>query len=281
MLKLAIIGYPVQHSLSPVMHMAALRAMGIEGTYEAIEVLPENLGTFMQFAKRNLDGFNVTVPHKQTVIPYLNSTGTAALRSKSVNTVSCRNDCLTGVSTDGVGLEFGLREAFEYSSLDGLTIAFLGCGGAVQSVAHHLAMIGVKKIVLLNRTVEKAELLKAGLLSFPYGVTVEAAGLDSPLAAALLSDCDIAVQGTSLGLKSEDPLPFDPAVLNPRTFVYDMIYWETPFLKRCRACGLQSADGRGMLLHQGVAALAYWLNQPPPIEVMRDALDNALRLRGE
>lgn len=280
MISLAVIGYPVKHSLSPVMQRAGLAALGIQGTYEAIEVLPENLGTFAEYALGSLNGFNVTLPHKGSIIPYLNIVDPVARRAQSVNTVSVKEGILIGLSTDGYGLESGLREAFSLRSLEGASIAFLGCGGAVQSVAHYLAaMSGLKRMVFLNRTVSKAAALKTHLSAYPYPVQVEVAGLNSPHLSELLSGCDILVQGTSLGLTPDDPLPLDPALLPSGIAVYDMIYWETSFLKACRNRSLKVADGRGMLLHQGAAALSHWTGCVSPLEVMREALNAAIAER--
>lgn len=274
-MKLAVIGSPIAHSLSPAMHNAALQAMGIEGTYEAIEVLPQNLGAFMAKA-RTFDGFNVTVPYKELILACLDVVDTAAARARSVNTVCCDKGCLTGLSTDGIGLERALIEAFGFVSMDKLAVAFIGCGGAVQSAAHHFALRGAKKIVILNRTVEKAEKLVAELHRYPNRCQAVAGGLDETV---LLADVDVVIQGSSLGLRADDPLPCDPARLPSNVPVYDMIYQPTPFQKACAARGLRVSDGRGMLLYQGVAALAHWTKREPPVEVMRAALEKALKTK--
>ncbi len=279
-MKLAIVGHPIKHSLSPIMQNAALEALGIEGSYEPIDVAPQDLGRFVELARKTFDGFNITVPHKEAIIPYLDVVDQTALRSRSVNTVVNQGGCLTGMSTDGYGLQQGLLRALDISSLEGKTIGFIGTGGATQAVAHYLAMADVAHIVLVNRTIQKAHLLAEQLMEAHYKTEITADGLDhSERIAKHLAQCDVIVQSTSLGLHATDPLPIALDLLPKSALIYDMIYWETPFLKACRDARFRTCDGRDMLLYQGANAFEHWTGREAPLAVMRDALNRAIATR--
>ena len=151
----AVIGCPVSHSLSPVMHNAALKALGLDAEYIAVLVPKEELEAFTLDA-RNLAGFNITVPHKNAVIPFLDEISRDAELSGSVNTVTVSDGKLSGVSTDGYGLEAALAESFRYVIRDS-SVTFIGCGGGVKALTFHFALHGIRKIHLLNRTLETAD----------------------------------------------------------------------------------------------------------------------------
>ena len=274
----AVIGFPVSHSLSPVMHNAALKALGLDAEYIAVLVPKEELEAFTLDARKNLAGFNITVPHKNAVIPFLDEISRDAELSGSVNTVTVSDGKLSGVSTDGYGLEAALAESFRYVIRDS-SVTFIGCGGVVKALTFHFALHGIRKIHLLNRTLETAEKLAATLKEeFPL-LSVETASIsDDEKVGTFLNDSRLAVQCTSLGLKPEDPSPIRPELLPRDIFFYDTIYKRTKLYAYAEEHGIPAASGLSMLLHQGAKSLSIWTGLEAPVEVMRKALLDAARI---
>lgn len=274
----AVIGCPVSHSLSPVMHNAALKALGLDAEYIAVLVPKEELEAFTLDARKNLAGFNITVPHKNAVIPFLDEISRDAELSGSVNTVTVSDGKLSGVSTDGYGLEAALAESFRYVIRDS-SVTFIGCGGVVKALTFHFALHGIRKIHLLNRTLETAEKLAATLKEeFPL-MSVETASIsDDEKVGTFLNDSRLAVQCTSLGLKPEDPSPIRPELLPRDIFFYDTIYKRTKLYAYAEEHGIPAASGLSMLLHQGAKSLSIWTGLEAPVEVMRKALLDAARI---
>lgn len=274
----AVIGCPVSHSLSPVMHNAALKALGLDAEYIAVLVPKEELEAFTLDARKNLAGFNITVPHKNAVIPFLDEISRDAELSGSVNTVTVSDGKLSGVSTDGYGLEAALAESFRYVIRDS-SVTFIGCGGVVKALTFHFALHGIRKIHLLNRTLDTAEKLAATLKEeFPL-LSVETASIsDDEKVGTFLNDSRLAVQCTSLGLKPEDPSPIRPELLPRDIFFYDTIYKRTKLYAYAEEHGIPAASGLSMLLHQGAKSLSIWTGLEAPVEVMRKALLDAARI---
>ena len=274
----AVIGCPVSHSLSPVMHNAALKALGLDAEYIAVLVPKEELEAFTLDARKNLAGFNITVPHKNAVIPFLDEISRDAELSGSVNTVTVSDGKLSGVSTDGYGLEAALAESFRYVIRDS-SVTFIGCGGVVKALTFHFALHGIRKIHLLNRTLKTAEKLAATLKEeFPL-LSVETASIsDDEKVGTFLNDSRLAVQCTSLGLKPEDPSPIRPELLPRDIFFYDTIYKRTKLYAYAEEHGIPAASGLSMLLHQGAKSLSIWTGLEAPVEVMRKALLDAARI---
>lgn len=274
----AVIGCPVSHSLSPVMHNAALKALGLDAEYIAVLVPKEELEAFTLDARKNLAGFNITVPHKNAVIPFLDEISRDAELSGSVNTVTVSDGKLSGVSTDGYGLEAALAESFRYVIRDS-SVTFIGCGGVVKALTFHFALHGIRKIHLLNRTLETTEKLAATLKEeFPL-LSVETASIsDDEKVGTFLNDSRLAVQCTSLGLKPEDPSPIRPELLPRDIFFYDTIYKRTKLYAYAEEHGIPAASGLSMLLHQGAKSLSIWTGLEAPVEVMRKALLDAARI---
>ncbi len=274
----AVIGCPVSHSLSPVMHNAALKALGLDAEYIAVLVPKEELEAFTLDARKNLAGFNITVPHKNAVIPFLDEISRDAKLSGSVNTVTVSDGKLSGTSTDGYGLEAALAESFRYVIRDS-SVTFIGCGGVVKALTFHFALHGIRKIHLLNRTLETAEKLAATLKEeFPLLSVATASISDDEKVGTFLNDSRLAVQCTSLGLKPEDPSPIRPELLPRDIFFYDTIYKRTKLYAYAEEHGIPAASGLSMLLHQGAKSLSIWTGLEAPVEVMRKALLDAARI---
>ncbi len=277
--RFAVIGDPISHSLSPVMQNAGLASLGLNAEYVAVHVPPDKLADFAQSAREELTGFNITVPHKSAIIPFLDETGDAVRLAGSVNTVTVRNGKLYGESTDGYGLSAAIDEAFGIQIPDN-RFCFIGCGGAVRAVAFYFAEQGAQSLAFINRTESKAEALAKEVAGAYPMVAAAASGLDNePLIRELLSEASVVIQGTSLGLKPDDPPPVNPEWLPEETCLYDTIYHKTALQKEAEKRGIKTADGRGMLLHQGARSLSIWTGMDAPVEVMRKALYNAIAER--
>lgn len=272
----AVIGDPVGHSRSPGMQNAAFEFHHLGSPYGKYHVRPDELAEFVAFAKRELAGFNCTVPHKSAIIPYLDEVDPDALAASSVNTVTVgEGGRLSGTSTDGYGLEMALSENFG-GSVKGAEICFIGCGGAAHATGFHLARRGAKAIRIANRTAEKAEELAAALQKAFPALTVEtAAPSDNARLAHWFGRTDYLIQATSLGLRAGDPAPFDLGLLHPelKLAVFDTIYLDTPLLERAKAAGLPAAGGSAMLLYQGAKSFEIWTGLAAPIEAMRAGME--------
>jgi shikimate dehydrogenase len=279
-IKYVVIGDPIAHSLSPEMQNPGFEALGMGKCYGKLHVTLENFPGFVEFARKNLDGFNITVPHKQTIIPYLDSISREAELTGSVNTVIIKSGKMHGESTDGFGLENALKEAFDFD-VNGGNILFIGCGGAVQATAFHFAAQGAKALCFANRTLSKAEELSSKISeNYPDCECLCCALNDEESLKKFIAQASVVVQGSSLGLKDSDPMPINPELLQDICF-YDTIYKETPLLQAAGRAGLKTADGRTMLLHQGAKSLELWTGQKAPVEKMRQALYEAIKIRGK
>ncbi|MDX6646516.1 MAG: shikimate dehydrogenase [Miltoncostaeaceae bacterium] len=261
-----ILGWPVEHSLSPAMHNAAFRALGLNWAYLAFPVDPARLPEAVRgLAAAGCAGLNVTIPHKQAVIACCSD------RSAAVEAVGAANTLVPDGAggfrcdnTDVVGFLRALDEAAPLA-LDGAEALLIGAGGAARAVAVALAGRGAS-VLVSNRTPERA-----AVLGRP--VPFERARLDEVAAQVAL-----VVNATSLGLGSDAvpaELPLDG--LGPAQVVCDLVYRPggTPWLAAAAARGARPVDGLGMLLHQGAASFAQWTGREPPIDEMRAALERA------
>ena len=270
-LHFAVIGDPIGHSRSPLMHNAAFRALGIDADYTAIHVTREELPKFLESARTTLNGFNVTVPHKNAVIPFLDGVTPRAALAGSVNTVSVRDGKLFGDTTDATGLERAVQEVFGLP-LKGANVCILGCGGVVRALVFHLADAGCARIRILNRTAEKAAQLTDEILKHASALDCGFAAInDLPSVRNALDGSNLVIQCTSLGLRGGDGSPIDPDLIPTSACLFDTIYRETDILVRCRARGLRVSGGLPMLVHQGAESFRIWTGREAPVEVMRAA----------
>jgi len=258
-----IIGWPVEHSLSPAMHNAAYEALGLNWVYVAFPVAPDGVGDALRgLAAAGCAGLNVTIPHKQAVIPYCSATSDAVEAIGAANTLIPDGDGgFRADNTDAAGFLRAL-DAVAGLDLSGAQALVIGAGGAARAVAWSLRSRGARLLVS-NRTNEKAAAL---------GPTV-------PFAAATLDEAcasvDLVVNCTSLGLEG-DAVPAELPVdgLRRGQVVADIVYRPggTPWLAAAADRGAVAVDGLGMLLHQGADAFTQWTGAEPPVEVMERAL---------
>jgi shikimate dehydrogenase len=275
--KLAVIGDPVDHSLSPQMHNAALKYLGLELQYSAVRVKNGEIAAFVEEARENYLGFNVTVPHKSCIIPYLDEISIGARLANSVNTVKVSADGkLFGYSTDGYGLEralylrFGVIPKKEH-------FLFIGCGGAAQATSAHLLKMGAKSVCFINRNLKKAQAYAVRVNEHFPGRAIKVLSFENENdIEKYIKNNPIVIQSTSVGLKDNDPLIL-PAKFFKRDLCYfDMIYRDTPFLKCARHYSQKVSNGMLMLLYQGLKSFSIWTEKELPAKIMKDALALAM-----
>ncbi len=272
--KLAVIGQPIAHSLSPRMHQPALDEAGIDARYVALEVDPGHVAdAFARMRALGFIGCNVTVPHKFDALEACDEIDDTARDLGAVNTVRFDSDAIRGTNTDGYGFEMAVEESLGLE-LPGQTVLIVGAGGgAGGAIAAHCARRGVKRLVLANRTEAKAETLVARLRKRHPRVDLAAIGTDDEtLLTSLAAGCRLLVNTTSLGLREDDPSPLPPGCLHENHAVFDTIYKPTALMNAATKAGARCANGSLMLLHQGVAAFRYWFPGTDPEAAMRRGL---------
>jgi len=278
MQKILLLGDPVAHSRSPAMHNAALAHLGLAAVYEAVRTpAPELPARVAALRDDAFLGANVTLPHKQAVIPLLDALEDEAAQIGAVNTIYKRPDgALVGANTDAPALLDDLAaNGFDPA---GARVVVLGASGAARAAAFALANAGVAGLVVANRTPERAEELLADLLLAITGddglspagelpPPLRALALDDPDLADELAACHLLVNATAVGWQPGDTPLADPPV-GPGCLAYDMVYRPTRLLAEAAARGARARDGRGMLVRQGALALARFTGRPAPVDIM-------------
>ncbi len=279
--RLAVIGDPVAHSRSPQMHNPALIAAGIDCEYVRLHLRAEELEAGIEAMKAaHLIGFNVTIPHKAAMCEIVDELSETAQRVRAVNTVAIRDGRLFGHNTDAPGLHRAIHEAFGVDLHD-LRVLVVGAGGgAGRAAAVECAMSSCRRLVLANRTVEKATLLADELLPLlsdqDDGQTrIRAIRWDADSLSQELGEIDLIINATSIGMKADDPDVLPPGSLKADHLVYDMVYAppQTRLMSAAKECGARAANGLGMLLWQGALAFEYWFSREAPVEAMREGLE--------
>jgi shikimate dehydrogenase len=274
--KYLVIGDPVGHSRSPAMQNAAFEALGMGSPYGARHVTPDELPDFFEFARKNLLGVNLTVPHKLQAAHLADTLTPRAEMCGSVNTLIISQGHITGDSTDGIGLQKALEYSFG-GSLKGKRILFCGAGGAARATAVHLAEIGCAGIYFINRTVSKAqELLDLCKKYYPAIEGGVCEPHDEKSCTDLLEKCDYLVQATSLGLKSSDPLPLSEKYFHAdmKLRIFDTIYHPTAIQALAMRLGIAWANGKEMLIRQGAESFRLWTKIEPDLDIMRKGFEN-------
>lgn len=278
-----IIGNPLTHSLSPLMHNAAFKALDVNAEYRLFPLADlEELKLFMEDLKEADNptfGLNVTVPYKEAVLPYIDSVDPFAKKVGAVNTLAITKERkIIGLNTDGPGFLSHLQE-LKFDP-EGKRIAILGAGGTTRAILTVLCMIHPRpeSIKLYNRTPEKAARLVAELGTRMDASLVDVVGNTEDLNIEI---SDMLINTTSVGLKGEASLLIDPESIHPDMLVYDVIYnpAETSLLKVAKGKGAQTANGLGMLYYQGVLAFSHWAGidlDPKYKSIMRQALEEGL-----
>lgn len=266
----AVIGDPIEHSLSPGMHNAGYFALGIEAEYQRFHVEPSHLADAVDgLCVLGFSGWNVTLPHKSTIIALLDKLTPEARRAGAVNTVKIHEGQRIGHNTDGDGFIRAVEG--NLNGFKGKKAVLLGAGGASKGIALALAEQGMK-VHILNRTPDKAEVL---VQTIHREGGMATSGVFAP--GVWLEDVDLLVQTTSVGLHGE-PFPFSVQGISKQALVVDIIFnpSETVFLQEAKKQGCETLNGLGMLLYQGALAWEFWLGGQAPIEAMRQALKEQL-----
>lgn len=261
-----LFGYPVEHTLSPAMHNAAFKTLGLDYCYVPFLVHPDYLEDAVKAIRAlNLCGVNVTVPHKEKVIPLLDEINEEASFIGAVNTIVNSKGRLIGYNTDGRGFIQSLLESG--ISIEGKDILIIGAGGASRAISYYLSQ-KTKTLCLYDIDKDKRERLVQDLKKIRNNV-LPIEDISS------IEGFHIIINATPSGLKKEDPLPFDTALLRTEQTVCDLIYKKTLLLEEASKKGCVTLDGLGMLLWQGVFAFELWTGKKPQVETMRDALTKA------
>lgn len=281
-----IFGYPLSHTLSPSMQEAAFRFYGWKDPYLVFELSPAAFQKAMRGLRSILlDGFNVTVPYKEKVIPYLDVLTEKARLIGAVNTVYRKAGKWFGTNTDVDGFLRSLKEDGGFRP-KGKRILLLGAGGAARAVTYGLAHEGAKSITITDLHEEKADAVIGHFrLIFPRTVFLKIRGEETPLRETL-READLVVNATTVGLKASDRALLarewiPKASGKRRIFFYDLIYHpsRTRLLREAAGKGHRTSNGLGMLLYQGAYAFEYWTGQKAPVAVMKKALLKALKER--
>jgi len=277
-----IFGYPLSHTLSPFMHEAAFRKLGIDANYIVLELASAVFEKLMRQASRLvLSGFNVTVPYKETVMKYLDHVRPEARAIGAVNTVFKSGKRWIGTNTDMEGFLLALMTDGGFRPA-GKRAVVLGAGGAARAVVYGLAREGVREVLITDCFPEKARTIAKDMKKAFKKVVFRAALAGEEEVKEAVQKADVIINATPLGLKSQDPrvMPesWIPGSRRKKIFFMDLIYNPamTPFLAAAKKKGHKTLNGLGMLLYQGARALEYWTKQKAPTPVMRKALLQAL-----
>ena len=291
-IRLGVFGDPIAHSLSPQMQNAALSACQINMQYARFHIRANELGSALVSLRKlataspscgGLDfvGGNLTLPHKIAAFTQIDEPDESATRAGAVNTIRVRDEKLIASNTDGEGFRRAIRTEFSMDLRD-LRVMIIGAGGGTgRAIAWQCALENCERLVLVNRTLEKAAALAEQLRPSFSGPRVlgpsrriEAAAWDESAMRTRLADIDLIVNATPLGMNSSDPTPIPARLIAPHHIIFDCIYGssKTMLLRAAEAAGARGANGLSMLLYQGALSFSIWFNRDAPVDAMRAAL---------
>ncbi|MCS7113250.1 MAG: shikimate dehydrogenase [Nitrososphaerota archaeon] len=274
-----VIGYPIEHSLSPLIHNAAINALGIDAVYVAFHVKPGTLREAIYGMKAlGVKGFNVTMPFKTEIIPYLDRLDEEAIFVEAVNTVVEVDGVFVGYTTDGLGAFEVLKSMVK--NLDGLDVVVIGAGGAARALIYHLSKLPCG-ITILNRSIEKAKIIVEKLQ--PYSnAKLTYGGLSKDYQEEAIPKAHVIVNATPVGMTTPG-CPISPSLIGCKHIVFDMIYWppETQLLIEAKLRGATTVNGLPMLVYQAAYSFKLWFGRFPPLDVMFKAAEEGLSKYGE
>jgi shikimate dehydrogenase len=255
MKKFIVIGNPIEHSLSPLLHNYWIKKNSIDAIYDKQKLNEDELEQYiLQIKEKKISGINVTVPFKKAIIPFLDELSTEAKSTQSVNTIYLRNNKVVGHNTDIFGFEMSIQKS-KYNLKD-KEVLILGAGGVVPSIIFALNKMKISKIKISNRTKDKAENLKTIFKNIEIIEWGEAPNFD------------MIINATSLGLKKEDKINLDFSSISKNKFFYDVIYnpIETNFLKIGKSLGNITLNGKLMFIYQALSAFNIWHGLEPDVD---------------
>ena len=270
-----IFGHPVKHSLSPDMHNSAFNTLGLNSVYVAFDIDPESIEEATRAIRvMGIRGINITIPHKQTIIPYLDEVSPDAKLTGAVNTVKNENGRLLGYNTDVGGFLRAIREDLDFSP-EGNTLFLIGAGGAARAVLSAFCMNGGAVVyitdIIKDKALELANQFKANF----QNITIETVELDNQnLIEQKLNEADILVNASPAGMDGVGSLDIPLTSLNKNAVVYDLVYKppDTSLLKEAKQLGHKASGGLSMLLYQGAESFEIWTGENAPVEIMKKAL---------
>jgi shikimate dehydrogenase len=269
MKKLGLIGHPVSHSMSQVMHTAVFNELGLDASYELFDVLKEDLAEFIGKAKGEFVGLNVTIPHKVDVIEYVDELSKEAELIGAVNTLKFEGDVVRGFNTDGIGCVKSLIE--EGVEVKESNVLILGAGGAARAISYQCVLEGAK-VSLSNREQEKQMAVDlANEINSKTGETVIVVDMDDESLINALKDVDVLINATPVGMHpNTESVVIPTSIIPDGVAVMDIVYnpVETKLIRDLSKRGLKTVSGVGMLVHQGAQALRIWLDIEPPVDLM-------------
>jgi shikimate dehydrogenase len=261
MKKACVIGWPIAHSRSPLIHNYWLKKYGIDAVYERKAVEANDVAHFIEnLTASEFTGCNVTIPHKEAAFQAVGKADAIASRLGAVNTVYIKDGMVCGTNTDGEGFIASLRHAHPAFVLQGKTAVVVGAGGAAKAITGALLDEGVKKIGVINRTRQRIHDLQSQFGSSVFEIS-KAMSNDA------LKSCGLLVNTTSQGMEGQPLLQLETQSLNPGALVADLVYspLETAFLEKARKQGNPVLGGLGMLLHQAVRGFELWFGLKPEV----------------
>jgi shikimate dehydrogenase len=272
--RVVLIGHPVAHSLSGAMQQAAFDSVGIDATYELWDRAPIALAdAIAELRTDDFLGANVTIPHKERVVPQVDRLTEEAHATGAVNTLTKEGKKLVGHNTDVPGFTVALDQLVGRQKLPRHAVV-LGAGGGARAVVYGLIRQGFQRVIVFNRHLHRAESMVKHFGRTASHMDLRAMPWHESIIEAELAKTKLLVNATSIGL-SADETPVPAEILNPELLVLDLIYAQTRLLRDAAAAGCTTSDGETMLLHQGAAAFTLWTGQPAPLDVMGAALKTA------
>jgi shikimate dehydrogenase len=272
--RVVLIGHPVAHSLSGAMHQAAFDALGIDAKYELWDRAPTALADAVaQLRSDEFLGANVTIPHKEKVVPLVDRLTEDAQATGAVNTITREGRRLIGHNTDVPGFKVAIDRLAGKRKMPRQAV-ILGAGGGARAVVHGLISEGFQRIIVFNRHLHRAEALVKHFAKGAAHMELRAMPWHTSIIEAELAKTKVLVNATSIGLL-DDSSPIPAEILPPELLVLDLIYKRTRLLQDAEAAGDAVMDGEVMLLHQGAAAFTLWTGQTAPLALMQERLAEA------
>jgi shikimate dehydrogenase len=273
--RVVLIGHPVAHSLSGAMQQAAFDTLGVDATYESWDRTQMQLAEAVaQLRGDDFLGANVTIPHKERVVPLVDRLTEDAHDTGAVNTITREGKRLVGHNTDVAGFRVALDRLVGRQKMPRVAVV-LGAGGGARAVVYGLITAGFQRIIVFNRHLHRAEAMVKHFTRSAAHMELRAMPWHDSIIEAELAKSRMLVNATSIGLSDDDRTPVVAEIMPPDLLVLDLVYRRTALLRAAEAAGVGASDGELMLLHQGAAAFTLWTGQAAPMGVMQAALESA------